>query len=101
MSPLIAVARTSTSGPSPFGGASPTSSSELVSPLIDRASMKSFEPCLIPISMSPEAVWRLTSPCETLPISRSPEAVWILSDAAASSIETSPEAERTLPSPPR
>ena len=69
MSPLIAVARTSTSGPSPLGAESPTSSSELVSPLIERASIQSFEPGLTPTLMSPEAVCKVTSPEATLPIS--------------------------------
>src|SRR6188508_338905 len=101
MSPLIAVARSSTIGPSPSGGASPTSSSELVSPLIDLASIQTLEPLLIPTSMSPEAVWTTTSPSRTLSICTSPEAVWTLIDASASSSSTSPEAERILPSPAR
>ena len=74
-SPLIAVARISTSGPSPSDAASLTSSSEVVSPLIERASMKTFDPRLTPISMSPEADCSATWPVETLPTSWSPDAV--------------------------
>src|SRR5204863_4075557 len=50
-SPLIETARTSTNGPSssPEGSTSPSSSSELMSPLIDRASTQTFEPFAIPI----------------------------------------------------
>ena len=76
----MAVARTSTNGPSPSIGASPSSSSDVVSPLIDFASIHSFEPCLIPSSMSPEAVCSVTSPSRTLSTSTSPDAVWILSE---------------------
>ncbi len=99
MSPLMAVALISTSGPSPSDGASLISSSELVSPLIDLASMKTFEPCFTPTSMSPEAVWSATSPWRTLRTSTSPDAVCTFKRGSASSIEMSPEAARTLPSP--
>ena len=49
--------------------------------------------------MSPEAVCSVTSPSRTLSTSTSPDAVCTLSEESASSIEMSPEAARTLPSP--
>src|SRR5204862_8171877 len=48
MSPLIEVARSSAVGPSPPGGASPTSSSDVVSPLIVLASLKTRVPRRMP-----------------------------------------------------
>ena len=55
MAPLIVRARSSTVGPSDGDGASLSSSSEVVSPLIVLASIQTFEPRRMPTSTSPDA----------------------------------------------
>ena len=99
MSPLIAVARSSTVGPSPGGGSSPTTSSDDVSPLMVFASMCTRDPRRIPTVWSPDADCITTRPDVTEPRRWSPEAVWTVTDDDASCTSTSPEAERIVASP--
>src|SRR5436189_31409 len=100
MSPLIVFARSSTCGAPPSGGRSETGSSELTSPLRERASTHSVEPSRIPTLRSPEADLSATLPCETAPIVWSPEAVLTLTEEPASRIRTSPDALFTFSDPP-
>src|SRR5207248_488174 len=93
-SPLIDVARSSTSGASSAGGSSPSSTSELKSPLIARASTQTLEPWRMPMLMSPDIDWTLTLPAVTAPIRWSPEAVLTSTTPPASSTDTSPDAAR-------
>src|SRR5437588_12429646 len=99
MSPLIVLARRSTSGPSDATGASPSASSDDVSPLIDDASTCTVEPTRIPTTTSPDAERIDTSPSVTEPISTSPDAVLTEAPPADSRILTSPDADRTVDLP--
>src|SRR5438552_1678698 len=83
-SPLIEAARSSTSGASSAGCSSPSSSSELRSPLIARASTHTFDPWRIPMLMSPDIDCSSTLPAVTPPMRWSPEAVLILPPTPAS-----------------
>src|SRR5204862_214613 len=93
-SPLIDVARSSTRGASSAGGSSPSSTSDLKSPLIARASTQTLEPWRMPMLMSPDIDWTSTLPAATEPIRWSPEAVLTSTPPPASSTDTSPDAAR-------
>ena len=100
MSPLIDVARISTCGPSPSDGASSISSSDVVSPLIVLTSMKTCEPCDADLVVARRGLERDVSLTHAAHVDVAGRRLH-LQAAAASSIEMSPEAARTLPSPAR
>src|SRR6266511_2290239 len=100
-SPLTVFPRTSTCGPSapPSLGASESSSSEVMSPLIELQSTKTREPRRTPTRMSPEIAFRSIAPSTTASRRTSPETVFIDTEARASRIQTSPETSWPVTSP--
>ena len=100
MSPLIAVALISTSGPSPSDGAPVISSSELVSPLIVRSVDEDLRALLDgDLDVAGSGLERDVSLAHALHVDVAGSRLHLQADRRPRSIEMSPEAARTLPSP--